>query len=218
VSALIVVIVGPTGVGKTTVCRLLEARGISRIASTTTRSPWSDEVAGRDLHPVSVNEFVRMRERGEFLAPVRYGEADYGVQHQHLNQAARHGGAHTLVIEPSGLADIKRWTLQANVTFFSVMVFAHPELIRRQLRARYAGTNRSEEYNDRALRAASEAVDWGQEWNYDIITTNQSSELVARIVAAGVNRRLAQNAHVPSAESAELASPGTDFDAHRPTL
>jgi guanylate kinase len=65
----LVVISGPSGVGKTTVVRQLYALCPRLVASVsaTTRPPRPDEQDGRDYHFLSAEEFARRREAGEFL-------------------------------------------------------------------------------------------------------------------------------------------------------
>lgn len=66
----VVVLSGPSGVGKTTVLRRLLAEcplPLRVSVSATTRPPRPGEVHGRDYHFLSTEEFHRRRERGEFL-------------------------------------------------------------------------------------------------------------------------------------------------------
>jgi len=65
----LVVISGPSGVGKTTVVRQLYALCPRLVASVsaTTRPPRPDEQDGRDYHFLSPDEFARRRSAGEFL-------------------------------------------------------------------------------------------------------------------------------------------------------
>ena len=85
---LLLVMSGPSGVGKTTlVHRLLERYGGVFSVSATTRPRSSGEVDGRDYYFVSEEEFARMIEAGEFVewAEVfgnRYGTAVSGVRAQ----------------------------------------------------------------------------------------------------------------------------------------
>ena len=64
------VISGPAGVGKTTICeRLLEEFGdqLSRVVTTTTRRPRSGEVDGKDYHFTKIDEFRNLVRENAFL-------------------------------------------------------------------------------------------------------------------------------------------------------
>ena len=65
----LIVISGPSGVGKTTVMRQLFAQCPRLVASVsaTTRPPRPDEQDGRDYHFLSPEEFDRRRQAGDFL-------------------------------------------------------------------------------------------------------------------------------------------------------
>jgi guanylate kinase len=68
--SIILVISGPAGVGKTTICdRLLEEFGskISRVITTTTRKPREGEKDGEDYFFTSVQEFHELLEKEAFL-------------------------------------------------------------------------------------------------------------------------------------------------------
>lgn len=67
---LILVICGPAGIGKTTVCdRLLQDFDdrLSRVITTTTRKPRSGEEAGKDYFFITVKKFKNLVEKNAFL-------------------------------------------------------------------------------------------------------------------------------------------------------
>ncbi len=69
-SARLIVVSGPSGVGKTTVLRRLAERSPVPLAfsvSATTRPPRPGEVDGVAYHFITKEEFTQRRERGEFL-------------------------------------------------------------------------------------------------------------------------------------------------------
>jgi guanylate kinase len=79
VAGNVVVISGPSGVGKTTILRRLLARLPQLVPSisATTRPPRAGELDGLDYHFLSQPEFDRRRDNGEFLECCRV----YGRQH-----------------------------------------------------------------------------------------------------------------------------------------
>ncbi|MDR1457005.1 MAG: 50S ribosome-binding GTPase [Puniceicoccales bacterium] len=88
---LIFIISGPTGVGKTTLCRNIVGAFSEQIVAaitTTTRQPRIGETSGVDYHFTTKDEFMRMRDRGEFLEYSRvHGEHFYGLTR---GEIARH--------------------------------------------------------------------------------------------------------------------------------
>ena len=66
------VLVGPSGTGKTTQTELLKARlGFFEAISHTTRVARPDDLPGSYFH-ITMDEFIRMKDAGEFVEPVAY--------------------------------------------------------------------------------------------------------------------------------------------------
>lgn len=68
-SPLLLVLAGPAGVGKSTLCDRLvaEDRGFERVVTATTRPPRPNEVNGRDYHFLTEAEFDTRVAHGDFL-------------------------------------------------------------------------------------------------------------------------------------------------------
>jgi guanylate kinase len=69
VPPVLIVIAGPAGSGKSTLCDrlVLEEPGFSRVVTTTTRSPRTGEINGHHYHFFTPEEFDRKVHAGEFL-------------------------------------------------------------------------------------------------------------------------------------------------------
>jgi guanylate kinase len=108
---LIFVISGPTGVGKTTLCRSVVGALPNRIitaVTTTTRPPRSNEVSGVDYYFTAKDEFLRMRNRGEFLEYSRvHREHFYGLTHSEIRRHFDNGLDVLLNLDVQGAAKLR---------------------------------------------------------------------------------------------------------------
>jgi guanylate kinase len=100
----VVVVTGPSGVGKGTLIRALREQSpeLALSVSATTRRPRPGEIDGRDYHFLSAEEFERRRERGEFLEQATYAGHRYGTPRSELDRLLpppRGEGARGLVLE-----------------------------------------------------------------------------------------------------------------------
>ena len=94
------VVTGPSGVGKGTLIRTLRERfpGLELSVSATTRRPRPGEQAGVDYHYLTEEEFERRLEAGEFLEHAQYAGNRYGTLRSEIDRA-RGSGARALVLE-----------------------------------------------------------------------------------------------------------------------
>ncbi|NPV46915.1 MAG: guanylate kinase [Armatimonadetes bacterium] len=105
------VVSGPSGVGKGTVIARMLARlpDVSRSVSCTTRPPRPGEVAGRDYHFVSTDEFRRMREAGELLEwAVVHQDLLYGTPRRPVEEALATGQDIILEIDYQGARSVRQ--------------------------------------------------------------------------------------------------------------
>jgi len=91
VSTPVLVITGPSGVGKgTLIQRLLdEAPRAELSVSATTRAPRDGEVNGRDYHFLAASEFEQRVRRGEFVEHAEYAGNRYGTLRSELQRPAQ---------------------------------------------------------------------------------------------------------------------------------
>ena len=118
---ILVVLSGPSGVGKDTTLALMKQRDLPFhfVVTTTTRPRRPAEVDGVDYHFVSVGEFAEMIDANELLEyAVVYG--DYkGIPKSHVRKALASGKDVILRIDVQGAATIRRLIPEA-VTIFLV--------------------------------------------------------------------------------------------------
>lgn len=90
-STPVLVITGPSGVGKGTLIRRLldEVAGAELSVSATTRPPRPGEVNGRDYHFLAAPEFEQRVAAGEFVEHAEYAGNRYGTLRSELQRPAR---------------------------------------------------------------------------------------------------------------------------------
>ncbi len=168
---LLVVISGPSGVGKDAVVRSLLARplGLQFIVTATTRRPRPDEVPGRDYVFLSAAEFERLRDNGELLEHAYvYGEHK-GIPKAHVRQALEQGKDAVLRIDVQGAATIRRILPQAVEVMLVTESLAELE---RRLRER-----RSEPESALAARLAAACREIERAAEFDYVVANRRDQL-----------------------------------------
>lgn len=132
---LLLVIAGPSGVGKGAITRrLLERLDDAQLSvSATTRSPRPGERDGHDYHFLDEDDFLARIERGELLEWARYGGHWYGTPYADIDEALAAGRVVILEIEVQGAAQVRARRPDALTVFVSPPSTAELE---RRLRAR----------------------------------------------------------------------------------
>ncbi|MBL4847017.1 MAG: guanylate kinase [Planctomycetes bacterium] len=161
----ILIVSGPSGVGKSSVCeRLLSSGALYLSVSATTREPRGEEQDGVHYHYLTQEDFLRRVEAGEFLEWARvHGETCYGTLAAPIEEALAAGRHVLLDIDVQG-ADILR---KKGLPVLSVLLKATPAQLRARLEAR--GDTTPEQIAKRLEYAQGELV---QAWRYDLMITN----------------------------------------------
>lgn len=118
---LLVVISGPSGVGKDSVIRrMLELQyPFHFVVTTTDRAPRPDEVDGVDYHFVSTAQFEQMVAADEmFEHAVVYGQYK-GIAKTHIRQALATGADVVMRLDVQGAATVRRKVPQALTIFLA---------------------------------------------------------------------------------------------------
>ncbi len=128
---LLLVISGPSGVGKTTITRSLErCLGGTFSVSATTRPRAEGEVAGRDYYFMSDLEFQQMADDGAFLEHAQvYGEYRYGTPREPVERQIAEGKLVILDIDVQGARQVKQAMPEAFTLF--ILPPSEAELLRR---------------------------------------------------------------------------------------
>ncbi len=108
---LLIVISGPSGVGKDTIARrLIERRPDSFyfVVTATTRKPRPGEVHGKDYFFVSTDEFARMIDEDELLEYALVYNDYKGVPKRQIREALESGRDVIMRVDPQGAATIRK--------------------------------------------------------------------------------------------------------------
>lgn len=164
---MLIVVSGPSGVGKGTVVHaFLERYQTARLSvSVTTRARREGEIEGVNYFFRTVPEFEEMIERGEFLEYMRvYGMNYYGTLRSHVFESMENGHDVVLEIDVNGAMRIKEVCPEA------VLIFIAPPSMS-DLKTRLYG--RGTETDDVIERRYREAyVEMGYLRNYDYVVVN----------------------------------------------
>lgn len=119
---LLIVISGPSGVGKDTIARrLIERRPDSFyfVVTATTRPPRPEEVDGRDYFFVSSDEFARMIDEDELLEYALVYNDYKGVPKAQIRDALASGRDVIMRVDPQGAATIRKLVPRAITIFLT---------------------------------------------------------------------------------------------------
>ncbi|CAM4331328.1 Guanylate kinase [Mycobacterium basiliense] len=122
-SARVVVLSGPSAVGKSTVVRCLRDRipNLHFSVSATTRAPRPGEVDGVDYHFVSAARFQQLIDRGELLewADIHGGLHRSGTLAQPVRAAIRSGVPVLIEVDLAGARSVKQALPEALTVFLA---------------------------------------------------------------------------------------------------
>ena len=110
ISGTLFIVSAPSGAGKTTlVGRLLAVDPrVTHSISFTTRAPRAGEQNGREYHFIDVQQFLAMRERGEFAEWAEVHDNFYGTSRLWLEQRMKEGCDMMLEIDWQGAQQMRR--------------------------------------------------------------------------------------------------------------
>ena len=132
--ALLIVISGPSGVGKDTLIkRLLELdRNLRYSVSCTTRAPRPGEADGVDYSFVTRERFQQLIDEGAFLEHATYNGNDYGTLAERVERERKAGHDVVLKIEVKGAEQVRAKVPDA--VFIFVVPPSVDELVKRQIK------------------------------------------------------------------------------------
>ena len=169
---LLIVISGPSGVGKDTVLHMMEERGdqpFHFVVTATTRPIREGEVQGEDYFFMSSDEFAAMIESDELLEYAIVYNDYKGIPKQQVRDALASGKDVIMRLDVQGAATVKKIEPEAVLIFLTTE--SEEELVSR-LRARKTET--SEGLN---LRIATARQELKRIKEFDYVVINRDDEL-----------------------------------------
>lgn len=172
-SPLLVVLSGPSGVGKDTVIQAVKSSGfrIHHVVTATTRAPRVGERHGFDYYFVTIQAFDRMIADNELIEHAEVHGHRYGTPTAELRRAFNHGRDALLKIDVQGALQLKRRIPQA------VFVFLAPpstdDLFHRLLH------RDTETPGERQRRIDDAHFELAQKCSYDYVIVNHAGSVMA---------------------------------------
>jgi guanylate kinase len=166
---LLIVISGPSGVGKDSLVQRMKERGcpFHFVVTATDRPPRRDEVHGKDYFFVSTQEFERMIAHDELLEnAVVYGQYK-GVPKQQIREAMASGKDVVMRVDVQGAATIQQKAPQAVLIFLTA---SSEEELEQRLGARGGD---SLEQVERRIATARREMKRLPEFDYVVVNRDQ---------------------------------------------
>lgn len=195
-SGTLIVLSGPSGAGKGTICSelLKQDESLKLSISMTTRSPRGKEVDGEDYYFVTKEEFEERISNGEFLEYAKvHGDNYYGTPKDKVEKALMEGDDIILEIDIQGALEVKEKMSEG------IFIFIMPPSMR-ELRDRLVkrNTETKEKIIERFKNAYKEI---NEVTKYNYIVINDEVDIAVEKVKAII---LAEKCRVDRIEDFEL--------------
>lgn len=179
-SPVLLLVSGPAGSGKTTLCdRMTEAfpQNIRRVVTCTTRSPRGTEKNGVDYFFLSRDEFEQGVSAGDFLEYAQVHSNRYGTRHAQVREILDAGSDVLLNLDVQGAETVRRVAqTDENLARALVSVFIMPPSVN-ELRSRLTGrgTDAQDEVERRMRVALDEMARW-REYDYCLVSGSREED------------------------------------------
>ncbi|MCZ2205072.1 guanylate kinase [Cylindrospermopsis raciborskii] len=172
-SGKLIVLTGPSGVGKGTLMQKLLAQHpqLYYSVSATTRSPRPGEIDGKSYYFITPNSFQELVAQGEFLEWAEFAGNYYGTPRAAVLQQIQLGRSVILEIELAGARQIKASYPDA----LSIFILP-PSFLELENRIRSRGQD-SDEAITRRLNRAKEEIKAASEFDIQIVNDDLSTTL-----------------------------------------
>ncbi len=182
---LIIVVSGPSGVGKSSLLKKLPLEDFYFSISHTTRSPRPGEIDGKDYYFIDEKTFLEMIERNEFLEWVKVHQAYYGTAKSEIYKAFSQKKHLILDIEVIGATRLKSQFGNKAIFIF----ISPPSLEELKKRLENRGTETKDKVEQR-FRRAKEELRFASWFDYVIVNRDleEACQTFKAIIKAELNR------------------------------
>ena len=182
---LLVVVSGPSGAGKGTICQaLLEKTALAYSVSATTRQPRAGEVDGESYYFISVEAFEEMIEKDELLEWAKVYDNYYGTPLKKVEEKLAAGEDILLEIDTQGAMKVREKFPEGVYIFILPPSFAELE---RRIRGRDTET---EEVLKKRLAAAIDEIEVGRLYKYVVMNDKVEDAVDAICAVLAAEKRL----------------------------
>lgn len=170
----VLVISGPSGVGKGTLCKelLLAIPQLALTVSTTSRSKRETEIDGQDYYFVTRREFIELIDQEAFLEWAEYNGNLYGTRLSEVIKLTQSGLDVLMEIDVQGALNVRKQIPEAKLIFI-----APPSLEALKDRLEARGSNTPE---DIARRLKIGETELSQQYLFDHVIINEKLDVALR--------------------------------------
>ena len=190
---LLIILSGPSGVGKGTVRRKVmedESLHLAYSISMTTRKPRNQEVDGVDYFFVSNEEFDRNVEEGNMLEWASFVGNRYGTPKDYVEKLRNEGKNVILEIEVEGAKQVMK-KCQVSDVFSIFLLPPSMEALEERIRGR---KSESEEIIHERLEKAKREIGLKYQYHYIVLNDDveRASDEIRSIIRSKMNARIIQ--------------------------
>jgi len=187
--ALLIVLSGPSGAGKDSVCDVLRTwyPTMHKVVTVTTRPVRPGEENGRDYHFISGPEFQQILDTDGFVEHATVFEHSYGVPRIEIEDPLGFGLDVLARVDVQGAATLKRLFPDA------LLVFLTPGSVEESVRRMKQRDLDTESQQKLRTEIAASELEAARDFDYVVINEtgklNEAASEIARIIAAEKKRR-----------------------------